>query len=494
MDHLHTTHFSALLGAVAIGLVLVGTTRRVLLGGVMLLAAAEVGLGWSLAGASSIGLSAGALAAGAAGVLVIAAIAAVLVRFPSVVIPLVLGAAPFRLPLDVDPKHRFLVAVAQGGGLGRLLPLYVVLAAAVLAFLFRLARGVEMPIVLPRVIAVPVAAFLAFASLSLLWSQDPEAAASRLAFFILPFAALVAVVGRTPFSPWIPRALAVIAVGFALLFAVIGLVQSATHRLLFFSPGVEVANAYGPIFRVTSLFRDPSLYGRHVVLGIAVLLVLMWLRRLEFALAAALIGIMWAGLYVSYSQSSIAALFSVALAVPALAGTVLARRAVAVAAAVMVVAVAVLVVVEARNNSVQRTTSDRSRRVELAVRVFEARPIAGVGLAAQERASQARDDNPAPVTNYVSHTTPLTIAAELGLIGLALYAAVLVGAIRLIDRVRREAPALGLSLGAVLLALFVHALFYSGFFEDPITWTALAIGASFLVARSARANLAAAGP
>jgi hypothetical protein len=26
-----------------------------------------------------------------------------------------------------------------------------------------------------------------------------------------------------------------------------------------------VANTYAPIFRVTSLFRDPSLYGRHVV-------------------------------------------------------------------------------------------------------------------------------------------------------------------------------------------------------------------------------------
>ena len=32
---------------------------------------------------------------------------------------------------------------------------------------------------------------------------------------------------------------------------------------------------------------------------------------------------------------------------------------------------------------------------------------------------------------------------------------------------RREEPALGLGLGAMLLALFVHSLAYSGFFEDP---------------------------
>jgi uncharacterized membrane protein len=29
----------------------------------------------------------------------------------------------------------------------------------------------------------------------------------------------------------------------------------------------------------------------------------------------------------------------------------------------------------------------------------------------------------------------------------------------------------------------VHALFYSGFFEDPITWFVLGVASSFLVAR-----------
>ena len=42
----------------------------------------------------------------------------------------------------------------------------------------------------------------------------------------------------------------------------------------------------------------------------------------------------------------------------------------------------------------------------------------------------------------------------------------------------------------VLLALFVHSLFYSGFFEDPITWLALAIGASFLASRGATGGAA----
>jgi hypothetical protein len=52
----------------------------------------------------------------------------------------------------------------------------------------------------------------------------------------------------------------------------------------------------------------------------------------------------------------------------------------------------------------------------------------------------------------------------------------------------RRHRALGLSLAAVFLALFVHALAYSGFFEDPITFLVLAIGAAFLTAsrRAAR--------
>jgi hypothetical protein len=34
-----------------------------------------------------------------------------------------------------------------------------------------------------------------------------------------------------------------------------------------------------------------------------------------------------------------------------------------------------------------------------------------------------------------------------------------------------------LGASAVFLALFVHSLFYSGFFEDPIVWGAMALAA-----------------
>ena len=59
----------------------------------------------------------------------------------------------------------------------------------------------------------------------------------------------------------------------------VGLWQAATHELFFYAPNLAASNANTDYFRVTSLFGDPSLYGRHVVLGIGVALTLLATRR-----------------------------------------------------------------------------------------------------------------------------------------------------------------------------------------------------------------------
>ncbi|MEA2331786.1 MAG: hypothetical protein QOH58_1924 [Thermoleophilaceae bacterium] len=481
MEHADTAQLAAVVGALGSVLVLLARGRVVLLGGLLLLAAAEAGLAVSLGDASFDKLSSPAGAAAAvAGALLIGGAVALLAWRPALVPIAVLIAAPFRPPIDFDTSNRFLVSVAEDGRLGRLLPLYFVLAAAAGALAWRTARGRPVR-ALPATIALPAAAFFAFAFLSLLWAEDPEAGTNLLAFFTLPFVALLATVARADFPEFVPRALAAAGLTLAALFAVVGLWQVATHELFFYAPNLAVSNANTDYFRVTSLFGDPSLYGRHLVLGIGVALALLATRRWRTWPLVALTGLMWAGLLFSYSQSSMAALLLVTLALAFATGDRSVRRAVGVLAlGAALVAGAYVAVQVIDGESLNQITSDRTKRVEDTARVIEEDPLTGVGIGGQPRASRELAGSDRPTPNFVSHTTPLTVAAELGIVGVALYVWLLVGGVRVIEQVRRREQALGLALAASFLALFVHALFYSGFLEDPITWLVLAVGAGWL--------------
>jgi O-antigen ligase len=481
VEHADTAQLAAVGGALGAVLVLLARGRLTLLAGLVVLAAAEAGLALSLGDASLDKLSSAAGAAAAvAGVIALGAGAAVLAWRPALVPVAVLVAAPFRPPLDFDSSNRFLVSIAEDGRLGRLVPLYFVLAAAAAALGWRALRGRSVR-PLPNVIAYPAAAFFALAFLSLLWADDVEAGANLLAFFTLPFAALLATVARADFPDWVPRALAAAALALASLFAAVGLWQAATHELFFYAPNLAVSNANRDFFRVTSLFGDPSLYGRHVVLGVGVALALLATNRWRTSPLIGLVALMWAGLLFSYSQSSMAALLLVTLALAFATGDRRVRTAVGALAAVAALGVVAFVAVQlVDGDSLRQITSDRTERVEDTTRVIEEDPLLGVGIAGQPRASRELIGSDQPTPNFVSHTTPLTVAAELGVVGLALYVWLLVGGVLLLERVRRRDEALGLALAAAFLALFVHALFYSGFLEDPLTWLVLAVGAGWL--------------
>jgi O-antigen ligase len=112
---------------------------------------------------------------------------------------------------------------------------------------------------------------------------------------------------------------------------------------------------------------------------------------------------------------------------------------------------------------------------------FQARPIAGVGIGGQPRASTEESGRGSPSRN-ASHTTPLTVLADLGIIGFALYAWLLGAAVRALWLVAQRDRMLGIGLAAVLGAVFVHSLLYAGFFEDPVTWGVLGLAAAVLAA------------
>lgn len=470
MEHGDLAQLASVIGAAGCALVLLARGRLPLLGGFGLLGAAEALLVYSLIPARDLRLLVTTPARVALIVvlgLVVVAAAVLLARFPAFVPVLVLAAAPFRAPVELGDQEAFL-----------LVPLYAVIGASVLALVVRVGRGGELP-ELPRALTWPAAALAILVALSLIWSQDLRAGTIELLFFLFPFVGLVAVVARSPLAEWLPKALATTVVLLALVFAGIGIWQLWSERL-FFARDLEVANAYTSYFRTTSLFADSSLYSRHLDLAIVVLVAALWLRRLDLRLGVPLIAALWTGLYFSYSQSSMAALVVAVLAVSLVAAGRTARRILLVGSAVFVLGSAGLVATTVQGDSAQRFTSGRSSLLESTARVFADHPLVGVGVGAQPKASREEPGGRRETRRNASHTTPLTVAAELGVVGLAAYLGFLAGAARLLASARRRRPAFGLGLAAAFLLLVVHSLSYSGFFQDPIAWGALAVAAASL--------------
>jgi O-antigen ligase len=268
----------------------------------------------------------------------------------------------------------------------------------------------------------------------------------------------------------------------ALVFAVIGIVQYET-RNIFWNPKVKVDNAYAPsgwFYRVNSVFYDPSIYGRFLVLAILASVVVVLFRRGDSLWRVAVvlaIGITWAGLLPSFSQSSFLAL----MAALVVGGVVAFRRAglLIVAAGVVAVVVAVVVSPAVRHRaSLSHVTSGRSTLVSKGVKVAIHHPVLGVGVGGFRRAyadlAHLHGKEPKAAA---SHTTPVTVAAETGLPGLVLFAWLV--AVALYAAFRRIVPtfdgAARLAFGLALLAILVHCLFYNALFEDPAFWALLAL-------------------
>lgn len=471
MNHGNLAQFAAVVGATGTVLLLATSRRATLAAGMALLGLAEVLLVVALVPGHDLERAqtpAGAAALAFALVTVVV-LAAVFARRPQLALPAMLVAAPFRVPIQLGDQKAFL-----------LVPLYGIVASAALGFLYRWLRGAEIR-PLPVVIAYPAAAFSALYAVSLLWSQDLRQGSIELVFFLFPFAVGMAVAARAPLPAWLPRALGTILVALAAGFALVGIWQRATHTI-FFAQDLRVANAYTSYFRVTSVFKDPSLFGRSLVLGLAVIVVALWLNRIGPVLAFALSALLWVGLYFSYSQSSMVTLVVVTIAVTLIAGDRTARITIAAAAGLALIAGSVGIGIYAANHPSAPVTSGRSRLVSVTTRVIADHPLVGVGVGAQPKASHEEATRRGLDSRDASHTTPLTVAAELGALGLLVYLAFLAGAVRILWDVYVRDRALGLGLAAIFLTLFVHSLVYAGFFEDPVTWGCLAVAAAVVAA------------
>jgi O-Antigen ligase len=361
-------------------------------------------------------------------------------------------AAPVRIPLHFGSQDAKL-----------LLPLYGVLAVGALCTLYDIARASE-PALPAWGAAMPLAAFVAFAAASLAWTVDLHQAAVTMLFFYLPFAFMAMRIGQLGWSPGGLRAAFGAQCGLAILFGAVGLWQEAT-RHVFWNPGVEVANAYRSFFRVNSLFWDASVYGRFMAVTLVLCCGVAVYRGISIPLGAAM-AFMFAGLYFTYSQSSY---FAVAAGVLAVGAGVWSRRVTLVLVGAGAVGLVAVLAVALRGNSAARVSDSRSHLISLGWRVIRRHPLDGAGLGGLPKAAVAGTAHPFRVKGAASHTTPVTVAAELGPVGFALYLWVLAALTAAAVRLRAAGPVPRV-LVAGLVAIFASSLFYDSFFEDPTMW------------------------
>src|SRR5207344_2975150 len=171
-----------------------------------------------------------------------------------------------------------------------------------------------------------------------------------------------------------------------------------------------------------------------------------------------------------------------------------------VCAVVATLAAAAVAAAAIGDRSAKDVTSGRSRLVSVTLDAVRERPIAGVGIGGQPRASSELAGKGSPSRN-ASHTTPLTVLAELGVVGFALYAWLLAATAWALLLVSQRDRVFAVGLAATLLALVVHSLLYAGFFEDPLTWGVIGLAAAALageqssdVAEAATNDTASAAP
>jgi O-antigen ligase len=434
-----------------------------------------------------------------AGGLAIGLLAVLFARRPEALPVVAVAVLPFRIPV-----------AAAGTTANLLVPLYLVIAAGCAAYALRRVRdsatpsrpqpvdpGADRPPIF-RANALPVAlaSFIVLYALQSLYSRDFDTALEQVVFFFVPFALLFRLLLDIRWSWRLLAVCGAVAVALALVFVGIGFWEYHRRELLW-NPKVIAANQFESYFRVNSVFWDPNIYGRFLmIVMLAVSAVMVWDRRGRVALgAAAVLALLWGGLVLTFSQSSFASLLAGLAVLAALRWD--ARRTVAAAivalAAAAVFAIAFQSTLEIHlgsNSGLNKVSSGRADLVRGGAELFANRPLLGYGSGSFGRAyRQERKGNQQQAVS-ASHTLPVTVAAEQGIVGLVVYVWVLVASFATLfgdAGAARAPPALDggsrtpyvparAALAAMFCALVVHTMGYAAFLEDPFTWVVLAMG------------------
>ena len=464
------------LAGVGVAVLLIASGRYQRLAG---LAVAAAGTAFVLVSVLPDGQAPTLVAAAIVGAVILVLVGVALRRWPWALAFLALATAPARIPVSVGDTEANL-----------LVPLYAIIGAGVVALAWSLVRDAPRAAELGA-LRWPVGVATAWLASSAAWADDSREAAIDVLFFLVPFALLALLVARLPWRSAPLRWLFVQLLAMAALFAAVGIYQWVA-RDVFWNPKVEVGNVFQSFFRVNSLFWDPSIYGRFLVVAILAALVILLARttmQMVGRIGVVVVGV-WVGLIFSFSQSSFAALAVVAAVLALLTWRWRALVALALIAAVLVPVVAFAPPFERTRTALvdnpDRATGGRFEQMKSGARIARDNPAIGVGLGGYLDAFAEEEGLRRAPARAALHATLVTVAAENGFIGLGLYLWLIVSGLVAASRIGRAS---GLAhtvahVGAVTVgAIIVHSFFYNAFFEDPVTWAALGLIALALANR-----------
>ena len=400
---------------------------------------------------------------GVGGLALAVALAALFRRWP-IVLPLAIVAAlPFRIPLH-----------AGGDTANLLVPLYLVIAGGVLAaalgewtprkaagaggggggasrgsgVLFfaqtawrersRARRKTQRPAETPppptgpaRLLPFVLAAVVVLYALQTLYSPDFSKSLQNVCFFFVPFSLVYGLLRDVAWTRKLLVLVLWVIAAEAVAFVVVGSIEYLL-RDLFWNDQVIRSNAFHTYFRVNSIFWDPNIYGRYLALAIVIATAaLLWAKgRRTLGLLTALVAVLWIGLVPTFSQSSFVALLAGLAVLAALRWS----WRWTLGAVGVVAAFGVLVVLFAGGVSklspdrLNVETGGRANLVSGGAELFARRPVWGYGAGSFPAAYREHiATGKTPVS--ISHTEPITVAAEQGVIGVAAYVALLVVAL-----------------------------------------------------------------
>jgi putative inorganic carbon (HCO3(-)) transporter len=403
------------------------------------------------------------------GTLALAALVAVFRRWREAFPIAAFAVLPLRVPLDI------------GGETANLLvPLYLVIAAGAITSLTagnRRAGDGEHHAGWPRYLRSVLAATLVLYAIQSSYSRDVANAIENAGFFLVPFAVMFVLLTEVE---WTRRLLGRVLIAVATVASVISVIAIYQYfaRDLFLNPELFDANELHVYFRVNSVFFDPNIVGRYLSLTMTALgaYVAWGNTRRNLGLALVAFGLSLTALAFSFSITSFASTLA-GLGMVALLRWGL-RGAAGAGAVLAVGLIALLIVGGTPTSDIQSDRGFDSGHYSLVkggLELAEDRPIAGYGSGSFGKAFY---DEIEKARTTVSHSEPITVAAEQGVIGLLVYGTLLVTALFTVLGAGARNSLTRAAVGACFVAMTIDSLGYTGFAIDPASWALLALGVS----------------